>query len=90
MVIWRPYTGCEVWAEDGLEMQYVFMTQFLIGRTLFVIERFLVTRVLRQYGRQQGIPQGTCLYARRRQDIPDWGPTIDSAAVVEEFVQLAG
>lgn len=66
MVVWRPYTGCEVWAEDGLEMPYVFMTRFLIGRTPFVIKRFLVTRVLWQYGCQQGIPQGTYLYAYRR------------------------
>ncbi|XP_059068865.1 replication protein A 70 kDa DNA-binding subunit A-like [Cryptomeria japonica] len=44
------------------------MTRYLIGRTPFVIERFLVTRVLRQFGRQQGIPQGACLYARRQQD----------------------
>lgn len=54
-VVWRPYTGCEVWAEDGLEMPFVFMSQFRIGRMPFVIERFQVGRVLRQYGRQQGI-----------------------------------
>lgn len=46
-VTWRPYTGCEVWVEDGLEMPFVFMTRYLIGRTSFVIERFVVTQVLR-------------------------------------------
>ncbi|XP_059064175.1 disease resistance protein Roq1-like [Cryptomeria japonica] len=49
----------------------------------------VVSRVLRPYGRQQGIPQGACFYARWRQDIPDWGPTIDSTAVVEDFFHLA-
>lgn len=39
-VIWRPYIDCEVWAEDGLEMPFVFMSQFLIGWMPFVIERF--------------------------------------------------
>ncbi|XP_057861147.2 protein MAINTENANCE OF MERISTEMS-like [Cryptomeria japonica] len=89
-VIWRPYTGCEVWAEDGIEMPFVFMTRYLIGRTPFVIERFVVTRVLRQFGRQQGIPQGACLYARRQQDVAAWGPTIDSVVAIEEFTGLAG
>lgn len=64
-VIWRPYMDCEVWAEDMLEMPYVYMLRYLIGQTPFIIERFLHNHVQRHYGRQQGIPQGDCLYAQR-------------------------
>lgn len=73
-----------------MEMPYVYISRYLIGRTPFVIERFIHSQVLRQYGQQQGIPQGACLYARRRQDVPEWGPTIDSMATVEEFFHLVG
>lgn len=80
---------CEVWAEDGLEISYVYMSRYLIEQTPFIIERFLHSQVYRQYGRQQGIPQGACLYARHQQDIPEWGPTIDCVAVVVEYMSLA-
>lgn len=45
-VTWQLYIGCKVWVEDELEMPYVFMTRYLIERTPFMIERFVVTRVL--------------------------------------------
>lgn len=64
-VIWRPYMDCEVWAKDGIEIPYVYMSRYLIGRTLFIIERFLHSRIHRQYGRQKQMPQGACLYAHR-------------------------
>lgn len=73
-----------------MEMPYIYMTRYLIGQMPFVIERFLHSQVLWQYGQQLGIPQGACFYARRRQDILDWGPTIDSMTAVEEFFHLAG
>ncbi|XP_059073617.1 protein MAINTENANCE OF MERISTEMS-like [Cryptomeria japonica] len=81
-VVSRPYMECEVWVEDGMEMPYVYMSRYLIGRMPFVIERFLHSQVHRQYGCQQGIPQGVCLYAQRRQDVLEWGPTIDSAMML--------
>lgn len=39
MVIWRPYSHCEVWEDDGEALLYVYMTRFLIGRTSYVVER---------------------------------------------------
>lgn len=81
---------CEMWAEDGLEMPYMYMSRYLIGWTPFIIKQFLHSHVHQQYGRQHGIPQGACLYACWRQDVPEWGPTVDSVAVVEEYMTLVG
>lgn len=39
---------CKVWDEDGLEMPYVYMSRYLIGRIPFIIERFLHSRVQQQ------------------------------------------
>lgn len=89
-IIWRPYMDSEVWAKDELEMPYVYMSRYLIGRMPFIIERFLHNRVQRQYGRHQGMPQGACLYARRRQVVLEWGPIVDSVAAIEEYMTLAG
>lgn len=51
MVIWRPYLGCEQWEDDAVELPYTFQSRYLIGWIPHVLERQLVDRVGRQFGR---------------------------------------
>lgn len=51
MVIWRSYLGCEQCEDDAVELPYTFRSRYLIGRTPYVLERQLVDRVGRQFGR---------------------------------------
>lgn len=46
-VVWRPYQLCESWAGDSFEVPHLFMRRFLLGRTPYVIERFILPRVYR-------------------------------------------
>lgn len=69
-------------------MPYVFTSRYLIGRTPWIIERFLVGRVCQQYGRPQGMPMGSTIYAQRQQEITVWGPWISYEAAVAEFTSL--
>ncbi|GLJ17130.1 hypothetical protein SUGI_0296410 [Cryptomeria japonica] len=68
MVIWRPYLGCEQWEDDAVELPYTFQSRYLIGQTPYVLERQLVDRVGRQFGRIQRMPRGSGMYARTIRD----------------------
>lgn len=51
IVIWRPYCDCEQWEDDAVDLPYTFRSRYLIGQTPYVLERQLVDRVCRQFGR---------------------------------------
>ena len=63
-VVWRPWVATKLWDDAWRELATMFMSWPLIGQTILTIERFLLTRVLRQFGRQQDISQEYCPYAR--------------------------
>lgn len=54
-IIWRHYRGLELWDDWRIFWRDLFVTRPLIGRSQTVVERFIVSRVMRQYGRPQGI-----------------------------------
>jgi hypothetical protein len=56
IVCWWPYVECETSPKDVKEMSFVFTVRYLIGRTSSIIKRFLLGRVLGQYGQMQGMP----------------------------------
>ncbi|GLJ50602.1 hypothetical protein SUGI_1078020 [Cryptomeria japonica] len=64
VIIWRPYLGCEEWEDDAVELPYTFRSRYLIGRMPYVLERQLVDRVCKQFGRIQRMPRGSGMYAR--------------------------
>lgn len=82
-VIWRPYRFIEPWVEDDDEMVYFFSPRFLLGWVTYVLERFCFRRVVRQFGRWQGIPQGTAHYARVQSERAVWGLTLEYEACLE-------
>lgn len=56
IVVWRLYLDCKPWNTDDIEMPYVCILRFLIGKTPFILERFLALQVQRQFGFTQGMP----------------------------------
>lgn len=72
-VIWRPYLECEPWEDDVEALPYVFMTFFLIGHKSYTVERQLLGRVMRQFGRRQGVLRGSGEYAWVLRERWQWG-----------------
>lgn len=68
IVIWRPYIKCEPWEDDVEALPYVFMTQYFIGHTSYLVERQVPGRVMRQFGWRKGLPRGLGEYARVAQE----------------------
>lgn len=62
--------------------------QILLGRTPYVVERFVLPRVYRQFGRVQPMPQGMTMHTRVHKERTDWGPTLDFAIAWAEFYSL--
>ncbi|GLJ54056.1 hypothetical protein SUGI_1157090 [Cryptomeria japonica] len=46
-IVWRPYRGLELWDDWRTQRKDMFMTRPLIGKLVSIIERFVVSRVIR-------------------------------------------
>lgn len=49
-LVWWPYVDCEQWLDDDIEMPFLCQSIYLIGWTYFIIERFMLLRVLSMVG----------------------------------------
>lgn len=86
--MWRPYRLCEPWPEDGFEVPYLFLSRFLLGRTPYVVERFILPWVYRQFGHVQPMLQRMIVYTRVHKERTNWGLTLDFAIARAEFYSL--
>lgn len=88
VVIWRPYLGCEEWEDDVVELPYTFQSRHLIGRMPYVLERQLVNRVGRQFGRIQRMPQGSGMYARIVRVQAQFGPLLSYDQTMTQLLEM--
>lgn len=88
VVIWRLYLGCEEWEDDAVELPYTFRSRYLIGRTPYILERQLVDRVGRQFGRIQRMPRGSGMYAHTVRDQAQFGPLLSYDQAVTQLAQM--
>lgn len=74
-VVWRPWRETEDWDDAPRELGWMFCSRPIVGRSTQIIERFFISRVWRQYGRQQDVSQEYCAYARVTRDLTRGWPT---------------
>lgn len=88
-VVCRLYRVLEECDDQRHERRLMFMTCPLIGRSQTVIEQFVVSQVMRQYGRMQAISQEFSSYARfRDKERKGWGPQLSYALAVQVMIGL--
>ena len=85
---WRPYRECGRWS-DSWELEYMRYSRPLVGRSSDIVERFVISRVWRQFAEQQGISVETTTYARMRTDEGlGWLPMLDYHTAVRDTAAL--
>lgn len=72
--------------DDAQTLPYIMQSRYLIGQTPYIIERQLISRILRQFGIIQHMPTGVTIYARRYKDRRDWGPSLSFEIACAEFL----
>ena len=89
-VVWRPWRETEDWDDAPRELPWMFSSRPLTGRTTPVLERFVISRVWRQYGRTQDMSQEYCAYATLQRDIErGWPPQMDPGRSMIDILSLA-
>ncbi|XP_059070641.1 protein MAINTENANCE OF MERISTEMS-like [Cryptomeria japonica] len=88
IVIWRLYLGCEEWEDDAVELPYTFRSRYLIGRMPYILERQLVDRVGRQFGRIQRMPRSLGMYARTVRDQAQFRPLLSYDQAVTQMTEM--
>lgn len=63
-VVWRLYLQIEAWPTTREQFSFLFQSHVLIGRSSTILERFIITRVWRQYGHVQDALEDYAAYAR--------------------------
>lgn len=53
-IVWRPYRGLEPWDDWRLVRKDLFDMRPLIGRSQTIVDQFIISQVMRQYGWPQG------------------------------------
>lgn len=71
-----------------MEVPYFMTTRYLIGWKHYIIKIFLLQRLLKQYDRVQGMPQGLAMYAWRQLDATEWGSTLSYNVACDEYQHL--
>ena len=89
-VVWRPFRETKEWAEAARELPWMFSSRPLVGKTTMILERFVISRVWRQYGQPQDISQGYYAYARLQRDVErGWPPQMDLGRTLIDVRSLA-
>lgn len=88
-IVWRPYRSLEPWDDWWLVHRDLFVMHPLIGRSHTIVDWFIVSRVMRQYGRPQGISQEFTAYARYAdEERQGWSPRLSYALAMQELTSL--